>query len=391
MLNFPGSLHAAPLGYNANVTAFDGTRRYLGCAGSTSTNFSPSALVWDGCAAGTSTCRRPQSARGCMDASARRRLLSTTDYTVTFASNFSCAADADSGLVDEMVSCMDSNARSSFDATTTEGSCEYPTFGCTVLGGGGADTPRNESLRYFAAAWNAVLGDMRSADLLSNSELSLLVFNAWEGVTFSRCTYLPVFCTAGKLTEAFNTARVLLAQGEYQSMGKRRSLERQLHAEVGQDTEAREAVVEFCELCTWMVQGLLGSRHEAAVSSIIKALHGYVANGQLLDGLSLANLPKLAASTVDLAKAVLAVKLAPPPADDATAEPKLDEGTNVGKVTDKLRNVLDALKAVMSHASKTQVHAHPTISATGAPEHGDDSRPCGQPTHPHPHMATTHP
>jgi hypothetical protein len=132
MLNFPGSLHAAPLGYNANVTAFDGTRRYLGCAGSTSTNFSPSALVWDGCAAGTSTCRRPQSARGCMDASARRRRLSTTDYTVTFASNFSCAADADSGLVDEMVSCMDSNARSSFDATTTEGSCEYPTFGCTA-------------------------------------------------------------------------------------------------------------------------------------------------------------------------------------------------------------------------------------------------------------------
>ena len=81
-----------------------------------------------------------------------------------------------------------------------------------------------------------------------------------------------------------------------------------------------------------------------------------MANGQLLDGLSLANLPKLAASAVDLAKAVLAVKLAPPPADDATAEPKLDEGTNVGKVTDKLRNVLDALKSVMAPGSKPLVN-----------------------------------
>eukprot|EP00966_Prymnesium_polylepis_P044906 1040052-Prymnesium_polylepis.1 len=67
-----------------------------------------------------------------MDASARHRRLSTTNYSDTFASNYSCAADADSGLVDEMVSCMDFNARSSFDATTTEGSCEYPMFGCTA-------------------------------------------------------------------------------------------------------------------------------------------------------------------------------------------------------------------------------------------------------------------
>ena len=40
----------------------------------------------------------------------------------------------------------------------------------SLLDGNGADTLRNESMRYFAAAWNAVLADMRSADLLSNSE-----------------------------------------------------------------------------------------------------------------------------------------------------------------------------------------------------------------------------
>ena len=43
----------------------------------------------------------------------------------------------------------------------------------TLLDGNSADTLRNESLRYFAAAWNAVLEDMRSADLLSNLELQV--------------------------------------------------------------------------------------------------------------------------------------------------------------------------------------------------------------------------
>ena len=55
---------------------------------------------------------------------------------------------------------------------------------------------RNESLRYFAQAWNAVLEDMRQSDLLSDHELTLLIFRCWQGPAFTRCTYLPIFCTA---------------------------------------------------------------------------------------------------------------------------------------------------------------------------------------------------
>ena len=77
-------------------------------------------------------------------------------------------------------------------------------------------------------------------------------------------------------------------QGAYQSINKRRSLERQLHLEVGSDFEAREAVVEFCELCCWTIQSLLGSRHDSQVVKIVAALYGYVQQGQLLDGLALA-------------------------------------------------------------------------------------------------------
>ena len=38
---------------------------------------------------------------------------------------------------------------------------------------------RNESLRYFAEAWNAVIADLRTSDLMSDAELELLVFHAW--------------------------------------------------------------------------------------------------------------------------------------------------------------------------------------------------------------------
>ena len=93
---------------------------------------------------------------------------------------------------------------------------------------------RNESLQYFAEGWNAVLGDMRASDLLSNAELALLVFRCWHssgvgGTHFSRCTYLPVFCTAGKLNVAFNLCRKFSAEAELQTLRKRSSLELQLH------------------------------------------------------------------------------------------------------------------------------------------------------------------
>lgn len=82
---------------------------------------------------------------------------------------------------------------------------------------------------------------MRSSDFLSNKELRVLRFNSWDGPHFTRCTYLPVFCTAGKLVEAFNTARVLSEQGEYQSLNKRGSLERQVRGKHRANVGPRES------------------------------------------------------------------------------------------------------------------------------------------------------
>ena len=54
---------------------------------------------------------------------------------------------------------------------------------------------------------------MRQSDMINNHELQLLVFNKWQGAGFSRCTYLPVFITAGKLNEAIHQAAVIGSEG----------------------------------------------------------------------------------------------------------------------------------------------------------------------------------
>ena len=98
----------------------------------------------------------------------------------------------------------------------------------------------NESLRFFAEAWNGVLDDMRQSDMINNHELQLLVFNKWQGAGFSRCTYLPVFITAGKLNEAIHQAAVIGSEGGATSFNL--GLEARLHAALGKDFAMREVM-----------------------------------------------------------------------------------------------------------------------------------------------------
>ena len=115
---------------------------------------------------------------------------------------------------------------------------------------GVSSTLGNESLRFFAAAWNGVLEDMRQSDLVNNRELQVLVFNQWEGAGtlaaaagFSRCTYLPVFITAGKLNEAIHQATLIASEGESSSSFNKslsQALEAKLHAALGKSFAMRE-------------------------------------------------------------------------------------------------------------------------------------------------------
>ena len=105
---------------------------------------------------------------------------------------------------------------------------------------GVSSTLGNESLRFFAEAWNGVLDDMRQSDMINNHELQLLVFNKWQGAGFSRCTYLPVFITAGKLNEAIHQAAVIGSEGGATSFNL--GLEARLHAALGKDFAMREVM-----------------------------------------------------------------------------------------------------------------------------------------------------
>ena len=236
---------------------------------------------------------------------------------------------------------------------------------------------RNESLRYFAEAWNAILDDMRTGDLLSNHELNLLVFRCWQGgAAFSRCTYLPIFCTAGKLNEVFHRARTLSAEGELQSLNKRERLEVQLQTEIASHFEMCEALTEFVELTRWLLGGLLGVRHAAALQRVFTSLRAFVTNGQVLDVLVPAHLTKLSANVVDLAKAVLSIKLAEPAGDASAAggldRPVLAESFNTGKIVDKLKATLDTLKACLGRAPKIVVQELEAIKFTSSGLFWDD-------------------
>jgi len=243
---------------------------------------------------------------------------------------------------------------------------------------GGSGDIRNESLRYFADAWNAVLHDMRQGDLLSNHELGLLVFRCWasSGSThFSRCTYLPVFCTAGKLNDAFHIIRSLSAEGEHADLKKRHALEVQLHTDMSANFEVREALCEFLELTQWLLAGLLGERHAAAARSLLVLFNGFVSKGEVLDVMAAGNLAKLSTAVVDLAKTALALKLAAAPVDAKTGlvTPRLDEKSSVGKLVDKLRSTLDTLKAVIGRAPKAVVQELEAIKFTGSGLFWDDA------------------
>ena len=120
----------------------------------------------------------------------------------------------------------------------------------------------------FAQAWNLIIDGMREGDLISNRERSLLSFRTWQarnrrhhhshhdqqhnyhhqlehhapppqqGKEFSRHAYLPIFVTAGKLTDAFHVAH--LAAGQCDGTPRRtREAEASLHATVNHEMRCR--------------------------------------------------------------------------------------------------------------------------------------------------------
>mmetsp|Transcript_21477 Transcript_21477/g.35435 ORF Transcript_21477/g.35435 Transcript_21477/m.35435 type:complete len:1570 (+) Transcript_21477:3-4712(+) len=264
----------------------------------------------------------------------------------------------------------------------------------SLLGEAGPEV-RNESMRYFSAAWNKIVHDLRMSDMLSDQEHKMMRFNNWEGVGFSRCTYMPVFCTAGMLNEAIHLASKLSLQGSRQMPHKRLGLEQQLFVTISSSSYMREAVVEFWELSLWMLRSLLGQRHQAALRTISAFLIKHQQSLTIMDVLNPSNLPKLLGAMVDLAKALLDVKLvpvegAPEQAVRVSAEPnvvgiksvthvpsmakkQIAADTNVSRVMDKLRGSLDALKMILSSSAQQMAAEIESLKFTSSGFFWDDA------------------
>jgi callose synthase len=265
---------------------------------------------------------------------------------------------------------------------------------------------RNESLRYFAEAWNAILHDMRASDLLSDRELRLLVFRCWRGggSIFSRCTYLPVFSTAGKLHALFHTLHSLAAEAHEAAPTRQLAIERSLHCEtLADDVETVEAAVEFVELTQWILCGLLGERHAPACHRVIAHLRSIVERGEFLRVLTPAALPGLVKAVVALATLLKGVPLAPtggggdpaapaaewwkgggggdggggdgdaPAPAPASAAARLPASFSTSKIVDAVKTALDTLCACIGKAPKPLISELEVIKFTSNGFFWDDS------------------
>lgn len=177
-----------------------------------------------------------------------------------------------------------------------------------------------------------------------------------EGSVFSRVAYIPTFCSAGKLNQAFHLSARLRAAAEHQLTRKRQLLELELHTELNADFEMHEAVVEFIELTTWLLGGLLGPRHTNSLTKLAAILAGCVHSGVVLDVITPTALPSLSAAVVSLAQSFAALRLDPPRGGGGQSPhkpPKL--GADVNGIIDKLRTTLDALKACFGRRAK-EIH-----------------------------------
>ena len=89
---------------------------------------------------------------------------------------------------------------------------------------------------------------------------------------------------------------------------------------------------------------LLGDRHEGSLARIVSCVLTHLHEGSVLDVLMAAKLPALVKAVVDMARALLSIKV------DASEprEPKLDAGTNLSAIADHCRAVLDALEKAFS-------------------------------------------
>ena len=165
---------------------------------------------------------------------------------------------------------------------------------------------RSQRWVLFGRVWNEVVIRLRAIDHLSDSEKDNLLFSTFDWL--SKPIYLPLFQTAG----CVETAMYLLREAATQYLEEREPQKKLMVLDDfngALDVTSREAVMELWELLGWLFSRLLGSVHQADVSTLVRVLGVWAGSDDIFNRINVdgvANVATIVANVVSLLKGCLA-------------------------------------------------------------------------------------
>lgn len=133
---------------------------------------------------------------------------------------------------------------------------------------------RRQKWVSFSVAWNSIIDTMRSHDLLSNYEKSILEFHTIP--KYQREIYLPQFQLAGCFEQFSISISELFKTNS--SVSEKRIQDKILDT-IGTDPMVGECVEEIWELTNWVLNNLLGPCHTNDIKVISAILHSWSDKG----------------------------------------------------------------------------------------------------------------
>ena len=171
------------------------------------------------------------------------------------------------------------------------------------------DPFRNRAWENFAVVWNEIIEDLRTGDLLSNAERSLLKFRF--DTTSQKEYYLPLFLMVGHVDAAIE--KCVGAHSSWKSAHStteggmdafsQTKRERDLWDQFVSNPVRRECVSEVWEHVEWLLNMLLGERHASAIAMVLSsATELFITQQHLLRASNFSGLPKVKQDLLNLVR-----------------------------------------------------------------------------------------
>ncbi|KAJ8748765.1 hypothetical protein K2173_011320 [Erythroxylum novogranatense] len=146
----------------------------------------------------------------------------------------------------------------------------------------------------FAQMWNKIISSFREEDLISNSEMNLMLVPYWADSDLEDLTQWPPFLLASKIPIAVDMAK--------DSNGKDRELKKRLASDPYMHCAVRECYASFKSIINSLV---LGERERSVINDIFGKVDDYILQDNLLTELNMNALPTLNEQSVKLIEYLL--------------------------------------------------------------------------------------